>query len=44
LRAVCVLDKDGLEEVEEPVFYSPMYEMRGDAIDRSDTYIARMAS
>jgi hypothetical protein len=43
LRAVCVLDNDGLEQVEQGVFFSPMFEMRGDGINDSDTYIARTA-
>jgi hypothetical protein len=43
LRAVAVLDTDRLEQVEQPVFFSPLFEMRGRDINRSDTYIARAA-
>ena len=41
--AVAVLENDGLDQVEQPVFFSPLLSMRGDGIDRSDTYIATRA-
>jgi hypothetical protein len=43
LRAVAVLDDDWLENVEQPVYFSPALDMRGDGIDRSEHYIARTA-
>jgi hypothetical protein len=43
LRAVCAIDGDWLADVDRPVYLSPLFEMRGQGIDRTDMYIARAA-